>query len=92
MEYSKALRVLGLTQHPSEDELKKVYRKLSRQYHPDIVGDGQVEMFKEVTEAYKYLKEGAYEKETGGGIPKDFFGNNMFTHDSIFRVLYKTGT
>lgn len=51
--------VLGLQKGCSEDEIKKAYRKLARQYHPDLnPGDAQAEAkFKEVGEAYEVLSD-----------------------------------
>jgi molecular chaperone DnaJ len=49
--------VLGLEKGASQDEIKKAYRKLARQYHPDKnPGDKEAEeMFKEVQAAYDVL-------------------------------------
>ena len=50
--------VLGLNNSSSEDEIKKAYRKLARQYHPDVnkASDAE-EKFKEVKEAYDILSD-----------------------------------
>lgn len=49
--------VLGVARTASEEELKKAFRKLARQYHPDIAKDKKAaeEKFKEINEAYEVL-------------------------------------
>lgn len=51
--------VLGIEKNASETEIKKAYRKLARQYHPDVnPGDKQAEdKFKEIGEAYEVLND-----------------------------------
>ncbi|MBR6740259.1 MAG: molecular chaperone DnaJ [Clostridia bacterium] len=51
--------VLGLTKTASDDEIKKSFRKLAKQYHPDLhPGDKEAEVkFKEINEAYEVLSD-----------------------------------
>ena len=51
--------VLGVSKNAGEDEIKKAYRKLARQYHPDVNKAADAETkFKEVKEAYDVLSDG----------------------------------
>ncbi len=58
-------KVLGVAKDVSDAELKKVYRKLARQFHPDSnPGDAAAEArFKEISEAYSVLSDPAQRKE-----------------------------
>ncbi|MBT9155205.1 MAG: Chaperone protein DnaJ [Firmicutes bacterium] len=73
--------VLGVERSADEGDIKKAYRKLARQYHPDVnPGDASAaDKFKEITEAYEVLSDAdkrakydrfghaAFEQGTGGG-------------------------
>lgn len=50
--------VLGVARDAADAEIKRAYRKLSKQYHPDINKEpGADEKFKEITEAYEVLSD-----------------------------------
>lgn len=49
---------LGVSKDASQDEIKRVYRKMSKKYHPDINKEpGAEEKYKEVQEAYETLSD-----------------------------------
>jgi molecular chaperone DnaJ len=51
--------VLGVPRNASADDVKRAFRRLARQYHPDVnKDDGAEEQFKEINEAYEVLSDG----------------------------------
>ena len=92
-------QVLGIAKNASADEIKKAYRKLAMQYHPDRnPGNKEAETkFKEATEAYEVLKDeqkrSAFDKfghqafeQGGGGNGGGGFGGGFegFDFNDIF--------
>jgi len=57
VQYKDYYEVLGVQRTASEEEIKKAFRKLARQYHPDVAKDkkGAESKFKEINEAYEVL-------------------------------------
>ena len=70
--------VLGVSKGASDDEIKKAYRKMAKEYHPDLhPGDAEAEAkFKEVGEAYEVLsdadKKSRYDQFGHAGVDPNF--------------------
>lgn len=70
--------VLGIQKGASEDEIKKAYRRMAKEYHPDLhPGDKEAEArFKEVGEAYEVLsdsqKKARYDQYGHAGVDPNF--------------------
>lgn len=54
-------KILGIDKNASEEDIKKAYRKLAREHHPDVVSEKDKEAaerrFKEINEAYRVLSD-----------------------------------
>lgn len=87
--------VLGISRTASKEEMKKAYRKLAMQYHPDRNPDDSTaeEKFKEAAEAYEILshddKRARYDQFGHEGVRGSGFGsqgfsdiNDIFSHFS----------
>ncbi len=92
--------VLGVTREASDDEIKRAFRRLAQQHHPDIDGsDGAEGRFKEVNEAYRVLSDrqrrtaydmfghaGVDASTAGGGF--EGFGGGFGPFGDIFDAFF----
>lgn len=82
--------VLGVSKTATDEEIKRAFRKLAKQYHPDINKEpGAEEKFKEIGEAYAVLSDAtkrrqydqfghaAFQNGAGAGGASGFQGFNM---------------
>ncbi len=84
--------VLGVAKGASPDEIKSAYRKLARQYHPDVSKENPKvaeEKFKELSEAYEVLvdpaKRSRYDQLGFSGVESEF-GPGGFTWQNFTHV------
>lgn len=92
--------VLGVGKDASPDDIKKAYRKLARQYHPDVNKAADAEQqFKEVKEAYEVLsddqKRAAYDQfghvDPNQGMGGGFNGADFGGFGDIFDMFFGGG-
>jgi molecular chaperone DnaJ len=96
--------VLGLSKGATEEEIKKAYRRLAKENHPDLnPGDkGAEARFKEIGEAYEVLsdadKRARYDQYGQAGVDPNFgaggFGGGMgfdFDLGDIFESFFGGG-
>ncbi len=86
--------ILGVGRTASQEEIRKAYRRLARELHPDVSGDpASEERFKEVTAAYEILsdpsKRQQYDLYGQGGGPEMFPFTNVA---DIFEAFFGAGT
>jgi molecular chaperone DnaJ len=87
--------VLGVSKGASQDDIKSSFRKLARQYHPDVSEDENAEeKFKEINEAYAVLsdtdKRAAYDRYGHAGL-NNFGGAPDFSNLDIEDILEMFG-
>ena len=78
--------ILGVDRNASESDLKKAYKKLSMQHHPDRTG-GSDTKFKQVNEAYSTLKDPQKRQQYDNPQPQGF-GPNGFQGMGGFEDLF----
>ncbi len=77
-------KILGVEKNANDDDIKSAYRKLAKQYHPDVNKSPDAEKkFKDISEAYEVLsdstKRSNYDQYgSASGNPNDFFRGGGF--------------
>lgn len=78
-------KILGVEKNASEADIKKAFRKLAHQHHPDK-SNGNAEKFKEINEAYQVLsnKEKRHQYDQFGSTFSGSGGGNPFGYGNPF--------
>ncbi len=87
--------ILSLSQSASSDEIKKAFRKMAKELHPDSIGNNsRLEDLQQVAEAYEVLsddiKRRNYDRETFSKDNKEELGVNI-GHGIYKQIEYKDG-
>jgi molecular chaperone DnaJ len=85
-------QVLGVRRDASQQDIKKAFRRLARENHPDVNSDPEAEhRFKEITLAYETLSDPAkrqrYDMFGGQGLSRDMF-SFLGDMDDIFEAFF----
>ncbi|KAK2443689.1 Chaperone protein dnaJ A6, chloroplastic [Trifolium repens] len=87
--------VLGVSKNSTKSEIKTAYRKLARNYHPDVNKEpGAEEKFKEISNAYEVLsddeKRSIYDKYGEAGLKGQGMGMGDFSNPfDLFETLFE---
>jgi len=86
MDYYKTL---GVNKNASQDEIKRAYRKLAMQHHPDKGGDQKV--FQNINEAYDTLKDSVKRHQYDNPQPDPRVRVNTGNMDDVFKSFFGHG-
>jgi len=83
--------ILGVSKDASQDDIKKAYRKLSKQYHPDVNPDG-AEKFKEIATAYDTIGDETKRTQYDNKLNNPFGGANGMSYEDLFAQMFGNQT
>lgn len=88
--------ILGVDRNASKDEIKKAYRKLAMQYHPDRNKEPDAEeKFKKISEAYAVLsddeKRAQYDRFGHAGISGQYSQEDIFRNANFEDIFKEAG-
>jgi molecular chaperone DnaJ len=79
--------ILGVSKDATQDEIKKAYRKLSKQYHPDVNPEGG-EKFKEISVAYDTIGDETKRVQYDNKLNNPFGGSNGMSYEEMFNQMF----
>jgi len=100
-------KILGVDESATQEQIKKAFRQLAKQYHPDNQQQGNDQKFKEINQAYEILSDSVkrqqYDQQrtfgsgfqqwhhAGGSAPFEFHANFGGNINDIFENLFARG-
>lgn len=72
-------KILGVSSLSTKEEIKEVYKKLCKKYHPDNLETGDTSKFQEIVKAWKFIDE--HHVDNGS---KSF--KHMWKHKTLFSI------
>ena len=86
MDYYKTL---GVPKNATQDDIKRAYRKLAKEHHPDRGGDQK--LFQQINEAHDTLKDPAKRQQYDNPQPRADFNMNSQNMNDIFSSFFGGG-
>lgn len=84
---SNYYEILGVSKDATQEDIKKAYRKLAIQYHPDKNPDGG-ERFKEISVAYETIGDESKRREYNNRINNPFGGNGGVSYEDLINQMF----
>lgn len=79
--------ILGVSKDATQDDIKKAYRKLAIQYHPDKNPEG-ADKFKEIAQAYDTIGDENKRKEYDNRLNSPFGGGGKMSYEDFINQMF----